>query len=506
MLRALFISAIIFVASVPRLWAELPVAVTGSLSINAGSGEFAPFYLMSNNFGVFTQPYSVLARASVIKPVDFGSRFSFGFGADVIGGYFSSRKYERYSVDKGETVMIARRPSAVRIQQLYGEVKYRSLFLTAGVKEVGSAMLNDRLSSGDLTWSANCRPMPGVRAGFHGFEDIPFTNGWVQVNGELFYGRPADNHWLEDHYNYENYYVTTGRWINYKRIYFRSNPQQPFYVTVGMQAAAQFGGTQRNYNDGVLVDESKASLDFMDFVDMLIPRQGDDFWTGNHLGSWDLKATVKLNDGSTLMAYLQSPWEDGSGIGKMNGFDGLWGVEYRRPGRGIVTGAVVEYLDFTNQSGPLHWDPDDFPGTTITDWATGADDYYNHYFYNGYACYGLSQGSPFMTSPIYNRDGYMRFVDNKVRGFHVAVEGCVARDVDYRAMLSYRQAWGSGYIPRIAKVHDFSAMVEASWLVPTVKGLSLKGSAAVDRGDIFGNNFGVSLTLSYNGEFTLWKR
>ena len=88
----------------------------------------------------------------------------------------------------------------------------------------------------------------------------------------------------------------------------------------------------------------------------------------------------------------------------------------------------------------------------------------------------------------------------------MAVEGCVARDVDYRAMLSYRQAWGSGYIPRVAKVHDFSAMVEASWLVPTVKGLSLKGSAAVDRGDIFGNNFGVSLTLSYNGEFTLWKR
>ncbi len=506
MIRSLFICVLTVLSCIQSLRAELPVEVGGSITANVGSGEFAPYYLMSNNFGVFTQPYSALARVSAVKKTDFGERFSFGFGADIIGGYFSSRGYERFSTEADIMVMIQRRPSAVRLQQLYGEIKYRALFLTVGAREVGSAMLNDRLSSGDLTWSANSRPMPGARMGFHGFENIPFTNGWVQVNGELFYGRPADNHWLEDHYNYGNYYVTTGRWVNYKRIYFRTNPQQLFYVTVGMQAAAQFGGTQREYVDGKMIEKTKASLGIKDFIDMLIPRQGDDFWVGNHLGSWDFKSTFRLDGHSEVMAYFQWPWEDGSGIGKMNGFDGLWGVEYHRSERGPVTGAVVEYIDFTNQSGPLHWDPDDFPGTTIVDWATGADDYYNHYFYNGYACYGLSQGSPFMTSPIYNRDGYMRFVDTKARGFHVAVEGAVSSLVDYRAMFSYRQVWGSGYIPRIDKVHDASAMVEALWRIPSVSGLSLKGSAAIDRGNIFGNNFGVSLTLAYKGEFLLWKR
>ncbi len=186
---------------------EPPVEFCGEIITNAGSGEFAPYYLMSNNFGVLTQSYSLLARISAKRTMDLSRRFSWGFGADVIGGLSSSRGYERFSVEENSMVMIQRRPAPVRLQQLYAEVKYRSVFVTAGLKEVGSAMLNDRLSSGDLTWSANCRPTPGVRAGFHGFENIPFTKGWVQINGELFYGRPADNHWLEDHYNYENYYV-----------------------------------------------------------------------------------------------------------------------------------------------------------------------------------------------------------------------------------------------------------------------------------------------------------
>ena len=484
---------------------EHPVEYCGEVIANAGGGEFAPYYLMSNNFGVLTQPYSMLARISAKRTMDLNRRFSWGFGADVIGGFSSSRGYERFSIEDNSMVMIQRRPAAVRLQQLYGEVKYRSLFLTAGLKEVGSAMLNDRLSSGDLTWSANARPIPGVRAGFHGFENIPFTNGWVQINGELFYGRPSDNHWLEDHYNYENYFVTTGRWINYKRLYLRTNPHQPVSVTVGMQAAAIFGGTQNSYNDGRLVEQSKSSLRLGDFIDMLIPRQGDSYWTGNHLGSWDFKSSFRVDNKNELIAYFQWPWEDGSGIGKLNGFDGLWGVEYKRAGSGIVTGAVIEYLDFTNQSGPLHWDPEDFPGTTIVDWATGSDDYYNHFFYNGYAYYGLSQGTPFMTSPIYNRDGYMRFVDNKVRGFHVAVEGEVSRAVDYRAMFSWRQAWGSGYIPRVSKVSDTSAMLEVKWWVPSVAGLSVKGAVAIDRGEIFGNNAGVSVTVAYKGDLKIWK-
>ena len=81
----------------------------------------------------------------------------------------------------------------------------------------------------------------------------------------------------------------------------------------------------------------------------------------------------------------------------MNGFDGLWGLEYRSDhSNKLITGAVIEYIDFTNQSGPIHWTPNDRPGTPITSHSSGADDYYNNYIYNGYQSRGLSIGSPFV--------------------------------------------------------------------------------------------------------------
>lgn len=480
--------------------AEYPVKYRAEVMANAGSGDFAPYYIASNNFGVITQSYSVLARAKAWRDTDFDRRFSYGFGADFIAGYSSSSPYLRYEPDDKKFAPVDRHPARVWIQQLYAEVKYRCLFLTVGLKETGSALLDDRLSSGDITWSANARPMPGVRAGFHGFEDIPFTNGWVQINGVFFFGRPTDNDWLTERYNYYNSFITTGRWINYKRVYFRTKPSQPLSVTVGMQAAAQFAGTQNVYSYGEHTETNRSPLKFKDFFDMLIPRQDDEFWAGNHLGSWDLMVRYRLKNGHELKAYMQSPWEDGSGIGKLNGFDGLWGVEYRSADSdGIVSGAVIEYLDFTNQSGPLHWDPVDHPGTTIGNQATGADSYYNNYYYNGYDYYGMSQGTPFLRSPLYNLDGYMQYVDTRVRGFHAAVEGSVSDRLGYRAMVSHRISYGDSYVPRPEKVRNTSWMLEAVWRMPAVDGLTLKGSVAMDRGDMYGDNFGAMVTLSYDG-------
>ena len=35
--------------------------------------------------------------------------------------------------------------------------------------------------------------IPGVEAGFLGFQNIPFTNGWVQIGGAISYGRFTDD-------------------------------------------------------------------------------------------------------------------------------------------------------------------------------------------------------------------------------------------------------------------------------------------------------------------------
>lgn len=489
-------------------YAGYPINYDATLWGNAGSGDFAPYYIASNNHGLLTQKNSALLRLGAWRDMDMSKRFSYGFGLSVVSGYGSETGYERYNPVSGTFYLHGERPAYVWLQQLYGEVKYRGVFITAGLKEHESKMLNSRLSSGDLIESGNARPIPELRAGFHEFQDIPFTNGWVQIDGEISYGKFTDNDYMRNHYNYYNYHLTTGSWYTYKQAYFRTKPSERFSVTIGAQAAGIFGGTTEVYRKGKLTDSDEHPDGLGDFFEMFIPKNTSEegFVLGNHLGSWDFMARYRFRNDDELRGYFQWLWEDGSGIGKLNGFDGLWGIEYKGSRRGIVSGAVVEYLDFTNQSGPMHWDPADAPGTTITAQATGGDNYYNNAFYNSYANYGMSIGTPFLRSPIYNLDGYPAYVCTRVRGVHVGVTGNIISPLEYRVMFSYRKGWGTGLVPLTGTLDDTSVSVDATYQVQSVPGLSIKAQVALDNGSMYGNNIGGLVTVSYNGIFNFWKK
>lgn len=494
----LFLSMVALDAS-----ADYPVGYELSLTEGSGSGEFAPYYMSSLRHGRFTQTSTLQLEAAAWKSMDESKRFSYGFGADFIGGYASANDYMRYDVGNEDWFKHSERPSSFWIQQLYGEMKYRSVFLELGVKEHGSAMLNQSLTSGDLVESGNTRPIPQLRVGFIDFQDIPFTNGWLQISGELAYGKMIDDGWWRDHYNYYNYHIAQGQLYNYKRAYFRTKPSKPFSVTLGMQAAATFGGNTTYYVDGKVRLYEKHPQTLKYFLKMLIPTQdgGEDFYSGNHLGSWDIQARYRFNNGTELNAYTSWLWEDGSGIGKLNGFDGLWGLEYKAPKPGIVSGAVVEYLDFTNQSGPIHYEPGDYDGTTLPDHASGADDYYNNATYNSFAYFGQSLGTPAMMAPIYNLDGYPAYIGNAVRGFHVGIEGSLSRSVDYRVKGGYRKAWGTGKTMLVKPIHLTAVMLEASWRPEKIKGLTVNAKIELDRGDMPDNAFAAMVSLRYKGLF-----
>jgi len=468
----------------------------------ASSGDFAPYYIASNRHGVITQGNSALLDVAARRKLDRSERFSYGFGAEFIGGWSNSVDYMRWNGE--ELQMHPEHPARAWVQQLYGEVKYRGVFLTAGLKERTPALVSATLSSGDLVESGNSRPVPEVRVGFIDFQDIPFTGGWVQIQGELSYGKLADNAWVRNHYNYYQSHMAQGVLYTYKRCFFRTNPHQPFSVTVGMQVGGMFGGTTRWFDNGVQVRERKFASGIKQFFKMLVPSDGgSEYYSGSSLGSWDLQLRYNLPDGMTVKAYMQKPWEDGSGIGCLNGFDGLWGLELKTGRRGIVSGAVLEYLDFTNQSGPMHWDPDDHPGTGITGRAEGADDYYNNAEYNSWAYYGMAIGSPFMRSPIYNTDGSLMFLNNRVRGFHAGVEGNVTPQIAYRVLGGYRKSRGSGYLPLVEPLSDTSVMLEAEYSLPKTDGLRINARVAYDHGKLYGNNFGACVTVSYRGALKL---
>lgn len=478
-----------------------PIGYSVSLTAGTASGRFAPYLQSAMTHGRISSRHNVQAEAAVTRQIDRGRRFSYGFGVDLMAGAASSADYARWA--DGTWTSHSLHPSRARVQQLYGEVKWRGVFLTLGMKEHGPALVNARLSSGDLVESGNARPIPEMRAGFIDFQDIPFTRGWVQIQGEAGWGKMMDSDWWTDHYNRYNYHVATGQWYNYKRCYFRTDPQRPLSVTVGMQAAATWAGDTEWYRRGEVTRRQHRGLKAEDFFRMLIPTpsSSEDFYDGNHLGTWDLMARYRLPSGANVKAYFSWPWEDGSGIGRRNGWDGLWGLEYSAATPGApLEGAVVEYLDFTNQSGPIHHAPADHPDTDLTSQVTGGDDYYNNGYYNSYAYYGMSIGTPALMAPIYNLDGYPAYVANRMRGFHAAACGHVLPTLGWRAAVSYRRAWGNGHLILPRPIHSTSAMIEATWDAGRLlRGLALKGSVALDRGTMPGNSLGALLTISYSG-------
>ena len=477
--------------------------------LNTGNSELAPYYISSNQGGYITQKTSALAYASVHHALNTSSRFSWGAGLTLIGGYTSNAGYERY-VGNGQFEIQQQHPARIWLQEAYVKGKYRSIFAVAGQDYKQSPIVNGVLSSGDLVWSNNARPPVGVRAGFIDFQDIPFTKGWAQIKGEFGYFREFDDKWLENHYNYYNHFITTGTWLHYKSLHFRTKPDQPVVFTIGAQSACQFGGTANYYEDGQITRTVKMDADAKAFFRTFIAGSGgnsagDSFVEGNHLGTWDIALEYNLKDGMRLRAYTQWLWEDGSGIGKMNGFDGLWGLEYHNNSyQSLISGAVIEYIDFTNQSGPIHWTPNDHEGTPITSHSSGADDYYNNYIYNGYQSRGMSFGSPFVKSPLYNMDGYMRYRDNVLRGFHTAITGNLSYRWAYTLMGSYRKAWGTPLLPRAGSVDDFSMLLATSYR--PIDGLGVILKVAMDRGSLYGNNFGACLGISYSGAFNFKTR
>lgn len=505
MLKPLYTALALIAATLP-VGATCPVDLCVSVSGGSGSGQFAPYYIASNNHGTITQSSNALTSLRLVSESQHVTdRLSYSWGLEAIGGYSSTTTYRRYDSQAGQWTDNPQHPSRLWLGQMYGRIDYRSLFMQAGMKNAGSALLDDRLSSGDLTEGPNARPIPQVRAGFNDFQPIPFTNGWVEIQGEISYGWMTDGNWLENHTNRYIGNICTGRLYTYKRCYLRTKSSRPLTLTVGMQVSGVFGGTTRNYFQGkeTITDNPHG---IKEYWKMFIPTEGDeDYYLGSTLGSWDILLAYRLpGDNGIVKGYLQKPWETGSGIGFLNGFDGLWGLEYDAPSTGIVDGVVAEYIDFTNQSGPIHVDPYDMPGIDFPVHTDGNDNYYNNFYYNSYAYYGMSLGTPFIKSPIYNLDGYQGFTDNRIRGFHIGLRGTLSSRLTYRVLGGFRRSWGTHSVPRTEVADNTSAMIEGTYHTPMRKGsLDIKAAIAFDRGKLYGNTAGALITISYNTSFNI---
>lgn len=510
--------AILLLVSPLLTRAEYSFTGGASLNLGAGSSEFAPYYLHANRHGKITQSKNAQLDIWAQDSLDLSKRFDFAWGVEVLGGYANKADYKRWNSETQSWYDNPQGPAPIWIQQLYGEVKWRCLYLRLGLKDINSAFVDQELSSGDLLWSGNSRGIPEARIGFVDFQDIPFTKKWVQFDVCLSYGKFIDTKWINNHFDYWNGKRNPGGFWTYKRASLRTNPEKPFSFQAGIQMAGIFGGKTYYYGNGELRETVDNYSGFKDFIQILLPfwsNEREGYRVGDTKGTWDFSARYRFKGGETLRAYVQWPWEDSSGIAKKNGFDGLWGIEFKLGRQWWVEGVVAEYVDLTHMSGPLSYDPGyhNTPdnGATLPDKVGGRDGYYNNSYYRAYTNYGLNMGTPLvMGSLFFTGDkswltsGVLPYF--RVRAFHIGITGSISDNCDYTVKYNHRKAWGD--TNTYALIHPIEAdsfIASVSYRFKKIPGFSIAGSLGVDHGTMPSNAVGGMITLTYERPFVFGK-
>lgn len=489
-----FVTALLISSSITRAQDSLGTQITYDLTAETavGTGDYTAFQLATNRHHVLsTRPNTAYLRGAVHVEHAFNKNWKLSGAVDVVTSLHADHK--------------------VYLQQCYVNLSWKSFFLEAGSREQPQVVRDNLLSSGSFVKGTNAKPIPQVHVGTNGFWTVPFTKKWVQINFDFGYGKFLDNHFHERQFNEgNNARYTKGAYYHQKHLYIRSNPDKPVFVMVGIEHAVQFGGTMYKYENGELV-ATKKPANLKAFWRAILPT-GDskyfennameDWVYGNHIGVMTYQIGWNINQNHQVQAYLDNPFEDGSGIRKGNGWDGLWGLQYtnKTAGRQYVRGAVFEYFQSTNQSGPIHWDGGDYPEpirSQIKDKVTGVDEYYNHGFYDGYAYYGMTPGNALIPSPIYNKDGYLAYRDNRIKAWHLGVNGEITDRLSYLVKGSYREGWGTYYTPLQPKHHSFDAMFQGTYQLGPWQ---FSAAYAFDKGNIYGDCSTFNFKINFHGK------
>ncbi len=445
-------------------------------------GSHTPFWIANNQYGMSSiKKNNALLRGSVIKRLDESKRFSWGAGVDLALG-------ARYS-------------SVFFVQQLYAEAKYRCLDLMIGAKEMEGFMSDHDLASGNLLYSGNAHPIPQVRAGIFDYADVWGTKGFLGIKGYIAFGKFTENNWVKKWANPDTTYCLNTLYHS-KALFLRigNTKKFPLEYEMGLEMATQFGGD--SYTDGVKLAMPHG---LKAFLKALIPVKGGEGTPtgeqvnieGNVLGSWNFSLAWKPRDKDwSVRFYYEHFFEDHSMLWiEFPWKDGLYGLQAKFPKNRFVNEAVYEYLYMKDQSGPAYWDHT--PELNIQ--ASGRDNYYNHYIYNGWENWGMCIGNPLIISPIYNPDHRMLFLSTRITAHHFSFKGQPLDELGYKVMLSYTRSWGTYEMPFNRVKSNFNLLAQVKYTPSWARGWEGKLGFGMDAGSLIGRSFGTSITIAKTG-------
>lgn len=483
-----------------------------SAEVSVSDGEHTPLWLNANKYGLSSlETTNGYVRAAVERPIETDDeyRWGVGYGLDIAGA--------------------ANYTSSFIVQQAYIEARFLKGALTIGSKEQPMELKNQWLSSGSQTLGINARPVPQVRLALYDYWAIPGTANWLAIKGHIAYGMTTDDSWQESFTNKQSRYTNNTLYHSKAGYLMIGRPEKPLTVELGLEMAAQFGGTSYYTTDseGNFI-ATKNATNLSVFWHALVPAGADtneDEYKnveGNHLGSW--VGRINLNyDTWYLGIYGDHFFEDHSamfhisyaGYGEGEEWnekvgdtynlysikDMMLGVELWLKGDHLIANNfVIEYLYTKYQSGPIYHDhTQSFP-----DQVMGKDNYYNHHLFTGWQHWGQVMGNPLYLSPIYNSDGTIEVKNNRFVAWHFGISGEPSYTFDWRLLLTYEKGFGTYKMPYSDPRENVSLLAEVNYTFPETSfldGWSVKGAFGMDRGELLGDNTGFQLTITRRGLF-----
>jgi hypothetical protein len=267
-----------------------------SLQVNAGligtvaKEGYQPLWLVSNRWGsVSDQQYDASTYVGFSNINWIGKNqnsFYVKYGANIINNnHFQN----------------------VIFQEGFIKAGYKNLEIRYGrFKDIPGEVDKD-LSSGSLGVSGNALPIPKLSIALTDYVNVPFTNGWLQVKGQLSHGWLGNNRYLNSYYHEKTLYLRAGK--------------DRFKFFIGAQHYVEWGGRRdsiqldRSFKGFTNVFFSRSNVNDGSGIDPAMLIYGP-YHAGDQRGVVEFGFDLEMKD-HFLHFYHQTP------------FDGTWGADIR---------------------------------------------------------------------------------------------------------------------------------------------------------------------------------
>jgi len=432
------------------------------------SGNTTPFWAQSNSYGIMPQTNGAIGVMQAYKPFDESKTFQWRAGTSLAANYQAADPLNPESS-----------PFHPMVDELYAGLRWNVLRMDIGLRHrdrefLGSDPALGSISSteGHIIESNNARTMPGVNFSLEPLA-VPFTGKHLLISGD----------WA-DYTTIDNRYVQ-GTLVHRLRGYVRYDTRKHFYVQIGLDHYALWGGDSPKYGSMPITLENYFRICTGRSASSEGSVSDQMNCLGDHGGAEQLRMGWRA-DKFDLTFQLEKPYSDKSGMRFNNIPDGVYTLHFSLKDKDRwVSDALVEFHYTMWQSGTIHEKETDDDGNQI-DWKTnkslnifGRDNYFNNGQYrSGWTHFGRMIGAPtFYTA--YGSDGVVSIVNNRYKAIHLGVSGKLFRAAPYKLMLTLCDNYGTYLKPYISPSSSGSGW---NWWEPNTIDKGLKQLSAAFTG------------------------